>query len=169
MPAVGRYLEQVEDRIASELQYVRAKWCCLGIYLQGWDSYCRFLSWSRPWLFRVVGQSTKARGPSSETKFHKVLKMLPRILENQCNSVIFSLHLVHHAVFSISPVCIHGSLVVTVFLGTTRRNLRVNQQKSFATHSTRWLPCTSVECAGKSINFGRKSMYVSQQITFRDR
>jgi hypothetical protein len=68
------------------------------------------------------------------------------------------------------PVRIHGSLVVTVFLGTTRRNLRENQQKSFATHSTRWLLCTSVECAGNLIHFGRKSMYVSQQIlTFRDR
>jgi hypothetical protein len=47
------------------------------------------------------------RGSSSETQFLQVLKMPPRILPNQCNSVIF---LLQYAIFSIHPVRIHGSL-----------------------------------------------------------
>jgi hypothetical protein len=57
--------------------------------------------------FRVIVQTTKAHGPSSETQFLQVLKMTPRILENQCNSVIF---LLQHAIFFIRRVRIHGSL-----------------------------------------------------------
>jgi hypothetical protein len=64
-------------------------------------------SWSRPGLFRVIVPTTKAHGPSSETQFLQVLKMPPRFLQNQCNSVIF---LLQHAIFSIHPVRIHGSL-----------------------------------------------------------
>jgi hypothetical protein len=41
-------------------------------------------SWSRPRLFQVIVQTTKARGPSSETQLLQVLKMRARILGNQC-------------------------------------------------------------------------------------
>jgi hypothetical protein len=91
--------------------------------------------------------------------------MRSRILENQCNSVIFSLQ---RAFFSIHPVSIHGLLSCDRLSRDSSQKFACESAKSFAARPSRWLTCTSVEYAVKPIHLGRKSMNVSLQLIFRD-
>jgi hypothetical protein len=86
--------------------------------------------------------------------------MRPRICKNkkhQYKSVSF---LYKNLILSIYPVRIHGSLSCEHLSWDFLQKFACQSAKAKAAHSTRRLPCTLVEHAGRSIHLGQKQTVV---------